>query len=600
MSVTLKYNGQAVEKKDLHEAKAALIALADSCEKETPVTVLVKGTQNMKEALTLSGEETPAIKKLRLTFKGEDEALFTSLVSIKGSEFKKVEGKPYYTYQLPKDENGCYPVFYDFYENGKRMAHATSPIWKNPFPFLPEERRGEKKLEGLYVPMAYAEAVKAEGSTNMQLSIRVQWEYFILRVMGVDTSVTKDVNGEPYALVTFDKDFDYYFVCGTNGCNNIGDRPTRFINTPAFLTEAGSFVYKWDEGLLYVIPNGDIKDLTFAYPTLENFFILKHMSDVRFEGLSFTGLTSKHVCGNGYFSELANHEKRVRGRLPHAAVYGEFCTDITVDGCRFYAMSGNAVQFRKRSVSITVKNSRFYDIGMSGVAVGDYSVKLANPDDRSFNTRVENNYFEKMGYDYPSSACIYIGMTDGAKALYNTIEGCAYSGIYCGYIMALGTFTLGDQFNTRNVELAYNRIHNFMDILRDGAAIYVTGATAKTTFSRRFNAIHDNFAYLDDGKDRDRRGYYLDASSSNWDVYDNVIHGCHFPVFTQYHISSQYTHHNRVHHIYSTTFIEHENHAPWRDTTLHDCFVEYEGLDALLEKHPEAGAIVDGAGACLD
>ncbi|MBO7170217.1 MAG: right-handed parallel beta-helix repeat-containing protein, partial [Clostridia bacterium] len=523
-------------------------ALAEKAETKTDVTVLVEGTQHMDAPIVLSGEEKPEWKKLRLTFRSEEESLFTSLVEIKGSDFKKVEGKPYYTYQFEKDENGCYPMFYDFYEEGKRMAHATSPIWKNPFAFLPEERRGEKKLEGLYVPMAYAEAAKEEGCTNMQLSIRVQWEYFILRVMGVDTATTKDVNGEPYALVTFDKDFDYYFVCGTNGCNNIGDRPTRFVNTPAFLTEPGSFVYKWDEGLLYVIPNGDIKDLTFAYPTLENFFILKHMSDVRFEGLAFTGLTSKHVCENGYFSELANHEKKARGRLRHAAIYGEFCTDISVDGCRFYAMSCNAVQFRKRSVSIAVKNSRFYDIGMSGVAVGDYSVKLKDPTDRSYNTRVENNYFEKMGYDYPSSACIYIGMTDGAKALYNTIEGCAYSGIYCGYIMALGTFTLGDQFNTRNAELAYNRIDNFMDILRDGAAIYVTGATEKNDFSRRFNSIHDNFAYLDDGKDRDRRGYYLDASSSNWDVYDNVIHGCHFPVFTQYHVPSQYTHHNRVHH----------------------------------------------------
>ena len=120
-------------------------------ETKTDMTVLLAGTQHMDAPIVLSGEENPEWKKLRLTFRSEDESLFTSLVEIKGSEFKKVEGKPYYTYQLPKGADGKYPMFYDLYEEGKRMTHATSPIWKNPFAFLPEERRSLRDFTCLWL-----------------------------------------------------------------------------------------------------------------------------------------------------------------------------------------------------------------------------------------------------------------------------------------------------------------------------------------------------------------------------------------------------------------------------------------------------------------
>ena len=97
----------------------------------------------------------------------------------------------------------------------------------------------------------------------------------------------------------------------------------------------------------------------------------------------------------------------------------------------------------------------------------------------------------------------------------------------------------------------------------------------------------------------DRRGIYLDASSSNYDVYNNVIKTSRIPLFTQYHVSSQYTHHNRSHHIYATDPIDSQNHVPERDTLMSDIFVESD-FDTLLEKYPHAAAICDAAGCTLD
>lgn len=53
-------------------------------ETKTDVTVLLAGTQHMDAPIVLSGEENPEWKKLRLTFRSEDESFFTSLVEIKG------------------------------------------------------------------------------------------------------------------------------------------------------------------------------------------------------------------------------------------------------------------------------------------------------------------------------------------------------------------------------------------------------------------------------------------------------------------------------------------------------------------------------------
>ena len=247
---------------------------------------------------------------------------------------------------------------------------------------------------------------------------------------------------------------------------------------------------------------------------------------------------------------------------------------------------------------------------MVGVGVGDYIGRWTVPNGRvespevmeeyfrtiAYDLSIVNNYFEHIAYDYPNCAAIYVCFADCLKITHNTVNGCAYSGISAGYAWSPVQFVPGEQVNLRDAEIAYNRFHNFMDLCRDGGAIYVTGANSSWDIEDRFNAIHHNLATLDASGTADRRGYYLDGSATNWDVYDNVIHNCALPLFTQYHVRSQYTHHNRMWNIYSTTPIDDGNHAPWRDTILGNCYVVTEGLDALYEKHPEAKAIADATG----
>ncbi len=138
-----------------------------------------------------------------------------------------------------------------------------------------------------------------------------------------------------------------------------------------------------------------------------------------------------------------------------------------------------------------------------------------------------------------------------------------------------------------------------MQLLRDGGAIYTYGANSITSHASRFNCTHHNFASLSDAGDHDKRGYYLDCSTSNWDVYDNVIDNCFIPYFAQYHVKHENPHHVRLDRNYSTTPIDARNHATERDVLMRDAFYKEGTIEELFEAYPAAKEICDNAGCNL-
>ncbi|MBO5754946.1 MAG: right-handed parallel beta-helix repeat-containing protein [Clostridia bacterium] len=562
------------------------------------VEVLLSGVYRPVAPLVFSTDENPELANISLSFRvpPSNNAIFASLNEVKGAAFTPVPGKPYYTYQYEKDENGNYPLFHDFFCNSRRLKMAKSPVWRNPFALLPEERKGEKKLEGLYAPLAIAKEIKEGGIGCTELRMYVQWEHYILRVKDVDLSATKEVNGETYALVTFFEEFDENFVKGVHIANNIGNRETFFTNNLAYLTEPDTFVYDWHTGTVYVVPDSEAEMRTrdLGYAHLSSFFVFKGMKNVTIEGLRFRGATSTYVCENSYCAGLSNNEKRAE-RLREAAILASDVKDFTVKNCNFRFLGSNGVQMCDNVVRGTVVDCQFEDIAMAGVSVGNFNRDWCDPKNRLFNIKIVNNSFKNIAYDYPNTACIFLGISDGSLISHNSIDGCGYSGIFVGHGWSPVRYEPGEYVNMRACEISYNKIHNFMDVCRDGAAIYATGGNATRDYTERFNSIHHNYAYLDQSGHTDRRGYYLDGATSHWQVNDNVIDNCQLPLFTQYHVPAQYTYHCTVANLYSTTAVDAANHNPHNDVICENIVVE-PSLEELFEKHPEAKAIAEGAG----
>ena len=421
------------------EIKEYVLAVAAEASPKNVLDVVVEldnGWCGVEKPIVFSTEENPELANIRLTIKALPSMcpFLTTMRLISGSKFTAVEGTPYYKYQFAKNEAGEYPKMYDFYCDMKRMKMASSPVWANPFPLTPEQRKGEEACDGLYVPLSIAAKLADESLGGVtQLRMNVQWEHYIMNVKNVALDKTVDVKGETYALVTFFEEFDEYFVRSIARANNIGERPTRFVNSTAFLTEPDTFVYDWQRGTVYVIPSQpqQMAKLSFGYTEQTNFFTFKGMRNVTIEGLTFTGLTSPYVCETGYYAKLSNNEKRAE-RLRHAAILTSDVRKLVIRNCIFEGLGGNGVMLRDRTVDAEISGCIFKDIAMGGIAIGNYrpcdpwseAQAWDDPNNQVYNVRVVNNYFEHIAYEYPNTDCIFLGHCDTATISHNTIRGC--------------------------------------------------------------------------------------------------------------------------------------------------------------------------------
>lgn len=609
MAITLnKTVTEQSERQSLAEVRDTILATAKKAAAEGRHDELLielgHGIYNLDEPFVLSAKENPELLSLDITLKGKYErrAFVQALKLIRGSEMTPVEDTPYFTYKFEKEKDGKYPRFHDVLLNYKRIDMARSPAWRNPDALTAADREGTTR-RGFYAPI---EIVKALAETEIgatELVIYIEWQFSAMHVTGVDLSDTKEVGGETYALITVDPE-DMKLFCHDCHVNlNIMNREVFLRNCLAYIGEKeDTFVYDWTRGVLYVNPH-DIANMPYhaiECPTLENLFIIEGLKNFTLDGINFSGTTSKFICDNFYYSGQGNCEIRAK-RLRHAAVLASEVSRMTVKNCTFRGLGGNGLQFVDGASAVTVEGNRFEDIGMCALTVGNPANNwVGDPKNRNFAIRAENNAFRHIAYEYPSAPCIYIGMVDNLKILRNTIEGCAYSAMSVGWRWSRASFMLGEDCNIRDAEIAYNYIHNYMDVLRDGGAVYVVGGNVDPdACSERFNRMHDNYACLDVRRDHSKYGYYCDGSSTNWDVSHSVIVNCLTPVFSQHTVATAFAYHVHHHDIYSTTPVRPGTHAPERDCIVYDYHMVEEGEDALFEKHPIAAKIKANAGCTI-
>ena len=561
---------------------------------------LSDGKYPIRETFSLSVKENPELSHVDITLKGCGASEITSLVSLPGRAFVFPEGKNYSTYEFPRD-GGEYPLFRELFLNYKRIPMSKSPMWINPDPLTDDERNGNLR-EGFFVPYEIAEKLASDDIASTELVIYIEWVFASLHVTGVDLTKTKTVGDATYALVTVREDELYEFSTKFARHLNIGNREAFFRNAPAFL-ETNTFAYDFTRGKLYL--NAASPEYTWChaieYPALETLFSLDGIENFTVEGLRFTGTTCRYGCTRAYWCSQANTIRtEPYGRVLAAGLLAKDARNLTVKGCTFRALGTNGVQLIDKSVRTRICNSVFEDVGMSGIAIGNPRHEW-DEQNRNYNVRIENNHLKNIAFDYPAAPAIYVALVDGIKILHNTVDTCAYSAISVGWNWIPAKWEPGEAVNIRNAEIAYNYFHNFMELLRDGGPIYVVGGNAnKDTVSERFNRMHHNYAALDFFSPHGKYGYYLDGSSSNWEVSDSVVinvGGC--PIFSQKY-EGALSYHNRFQRIYSNTPHGPWVQAPYRDIATVDYYLVEEGAEELLRRYPEAQAIRDAAGAKLN
>ncbi len=583
---------------NIYEAREAVLRYAKKASKENRLcaSLLLDAKEyRLKTPLVFDSRENPELENIHLVLRCENgAAVFTSNFPL--SAKKIIKDDAFCTYRFDEDETGSYPRFSDLYEGESRLKICSCAHFTHEFAFSNEnDRDNAQNMEGIYIPKEIADMLPDGDLSPMTITLYVEWEFFVLHVLSVDRSRTKtDDRGNTHVLLRIAPDELHDYVTGMGKSLQPKGRECFLSNHRIFLKE-GEWCCDHRRGLLHFLPKNDLKEKIFV-PMLDKLLIFNGMDGVTLRGLVFTGATDRHLADNGYLSMQANVEKRGLFKLPEAAVLTEHTRGLTVEGCEFKELGGNGILMRGISARVNIHDNYFHDISMSAISIGDPVKACLEPRNASFDIRIDRNFFSRIGYEFPSAPAVDVFRVDGLSICHNTIEKTAYSAVSVGWQWESVSLAPGEIINIRDAEIAYNRITDFMQILRDGAAIYVVGANCARTYSRRFNVMHHNFAQNDRIREK-AMGYYLDGASSNWTVWDNVISKAMRPLYLQHNIyvPQQYTWHNRAYDIYSTEPIAMSNHHPERDTLLGRMHIA-PTLEELFETYPKAREIFENSG----
>jgi hypothetical protein len=252
----------------------------------------------------------------------------------------------------------------------------------------------------------------------------------------------------------------------------------------------------------------------------------KPVHDLSFSGLtfSFTGWREPE-SNDGYVSLQAGYLVMGEGRtsLPdngegmtriQTAVSVQRAQNIVFDHDTFMHLAAGGVSVAGGSHGAAILNSHFQDLGGGGIFVGDTDSHPANPEDKTSNILVENNWVDHVALTYRDNVAIMGGFVDGLDILHNTIHDLPYTGISVGW----GWNYEGENPVESAIHIAGNRVEKVMLQLADGGAIYTQGMAKPGT-----SCVVDN--YIDMRQSGKGNGIYLDEHSVHFVVTHNVVLG---------------------------------------------------------------------------
>ncbi len=546
--------------KTLPEAITALTALLQEKININVTVYLMDGNYVLDTTITL-GEGQTSLG--RVTFKNYNggNPVITSGNPISGT-FTKVEGKGYYSYQLPASAKvgGAWPEFRDLIVDGERATIARTQDLVFTKSYKNEVITGSKVTDAdnvVYVDPAAVAGVTKENLGSLEIVSLVEWksQLFhvtdILQAEGKLTEVTLDA-----------KQFEDFLLFDTTK-KSLGGRGYWLQNHLSFLDEPGEFWYDSQNGTIYYYPyvGQDMAKAKVEYATLDKLFDIQGGANFTFDGIEFTGTTTNFVNEHGLVAGLGacyyTYVSDPGTNVPCAAIWADGAEGIQILNCNFHELGGHGFLSNYGNKDLTVTGNLFRNLGMSAVIVGvnQRQWNEAGLLGASENVTITNNYVTNIGLNIPCAPAIKVARSKNLKILHNTIIHASYSAIMAGWGWNVNASSESHNTNLINAEIAYNYIEDFIYAINDGGAIYTCGANGFANTEGYFNTVHDN--YIRGGAhSKTNIGIYHDGSCSNFHTYNNFIDdikSTHGPIFFQDHVPSQYSHNILVEKNFTTT-----------------------------------------------
>ena len=364
---------------------------------------------------------------------------------------------------------------------------------------------------------------------NVEIHTHLEWEQHdrpVIAVLPQGNGTTK-IQAEPGLAQTFDAILNSASLCH---CINVTHY--WFENDYQMLDVQGEWYHNTSTQELFYMPRTgeNMSTATVMAPVQRQLITITGTANAPVHHIQFYGLEFAYVgwtdpTGNGLSSlgsdilyvpvaEAPVSVPWIGKYFPYEAIYTRYAQNLRFERNIFRHLGGEGLKMETGTQSTSVIGNVFYDISMVGLAMPcGQSYSVAN--DRCLNNTINNNYFYQIGRENHSAAAIFLGYTQGTTIQHNEIEDAPYNGISAG---VGNTLTQYDQGGTT---IQYNRIHNVMNQMSDGAGIYTLSAQSPSML------IDSNYVYditrSAGASSNPIAAIYTDDGSDNITMSNNVL-----------------------------------------------------------------------------
>jgi hypothetical protein len=284
-----------------------------------------------------------------------------------------------------------------------------------------------------------------------------------------------------------------------------------FENALELLDTPGEFYLNTTTNEVFYKPRTDenLATATVIAPRLETLVSIDGASYLRFDGVTFEYADWLKPATEGFVGLQAGAFNG--GYLP-AGVTVKNSNVIRFTRSTFQDMGASGLNFYSNVQNALVLGCRFEDLGAQGVAL-DTALDAGT----TANVRqsiIKNNYFTRIGQQYPGSAAIFGGFVENVSIEHNALWDLPYTAISVGWGWSV------DETRAKGNNIRYNHIWNVVNKQDDGGGIYMLSNQAGTLIAE--NYIHD-LKLSPWAGEYPIVGIYLDEGSSNITVKDNVL-----------------------------------------------------------------------------
>jgi len=264
-----------------------------------------------------------------------------------------------------------------------------------------------------------------------------------------------------------------------------------FENAFEFLDEPGEWYLDLSADLLYYMPRKgeNMNYIEVIAPSVETLLEIEGTLDSPVKNLVYRGIyfehstwtyPSDHGCLNmqsGQYNVKTDYFANQYVERPPAGVSVVAAQNVLFERNVFQHMGATAIDLFYGTKNCQIVGNIITDISGNGVAVGKFvqdkyteaGVPYNPKDTREICTNdvVSNNIVYRTGRDYFGTHGIVAGYPAMLTIEHNIVRDIPYTGISVGYGWTLETNAMHDNL------IAYNEISNVINLLADGAGIYM-------------------------------------------------------------------------------------------------------------------------------